>query len=247
MRVRKIKPVLVTWRFFRQRWLQYKNNRMFKRLRKIKTPEELLDYVYKIEHGALTRYYELGADYRRKVFLALFDWLEGEVKNRSFLDIGPGLGDSLDIAKERGASAIEFVDQDPFYSVWCELKGFKGYTGFNYITGDGLTPVQPNKFDIILSKGSINSDRFNRKEAGLIPIAEWLSQIDSIANEGADIFITPTFDKGADPKTSYHCKDVEAFKQSMLSKTMTDFGYHIIFLDGFNHPQKFPVTFYKSK
>ena len=247
MQIRKIKPVLVTWRFFRQKWIQYKNNRMFKRLRKIKTPEEFLDYVYRIEYEAFTRYYELGEDHRRKVFLALFDWLGDDVKSRSFLDIGPGLGDSLDIAKERGASQIEFVDQDPYYSVWCELKGFKGYTGFNYITGDGLTPIHPNKFDIILSKGSINSDRFNRKEAGLIPIAEWLSQIDSIANEGADIFITPTFDKGVDPKSSYHCKDLEAFKQSMLSKTMTDFGYHIIFIEGFNHPQRFPVTFYKSK
>jgi len=173
------------------------------------------------------------------MFQTLFDNLGVQFQGRSFIDLGPGRGDSLDIARENGAVA-EFVDYDPYVVALNTLKGFKGYM-LDY-TVKGLTRLRPRKYDFILSKGSINADRFNRKDPSLIPFPRWVRQVEDLASSDGRIVLCPTYDKG---DGSYACKDKDAFLQSMFTRTLLGNGYRIMFVEGFNDERGFPFTFYK--
>jgi hypothetical protein len=184
---------------------------------------------------------------KRNSFKSIFEALHIDFKNASFLDFGPGYGESMEIAREEGAKTVEFVDYDPYIAAFNILRGFKGYL-LDYIVGRGLTPLYPNKYNVILSKGSINADRVNRKEAGLIPFPNWLEQVENVAAQNGQIIICPAFDKGTETyRGSYYvCTDPEAFKRSWFSQVLQDKGYEIIYIENFNNPKRFSFTFYKK-
>lgn len=169
-----------------------------------------------------------------------------DFRGASFLDLGPGYGYALDLARESGAAKAEFVDYDPYIVIMNTLKGFKGYR-LNYMIGKGLNSLYPRKYDIILSKGSINGDEFNRREPGIIPFPRWLDQLENVASNNAHIVICPTFDRGEemDGASYYVCSDPKAFRESWFSKVLLDRGYEIIFINGFNEQKRFPFTYYK--
>lgn len=183
----------------------------------------------------------------RDVFKSLYEALNIDFTDTSFLDLGPGYGDSLDLALKGGAKTVEFVEYNPYLMAFNILKGFRGYM-LNYIVGNGLTPLYPRKYDVILSKGSINADRFNRKEAGFIPLPKWIQQVEDLSAQNGHIIICPSFDRGTEMYMgAYHvCKDPEAFKQSGFSQVLQDRGYEIIYVEKFNNPKRFPFTFYKK-
>jgi len=179
-------------------------------------------------------------------FKSLYKVLNIDFKNASFLDLGPGYGDSMDLALEMGAKTIEFVDYDPYIVAFNILKGYNGYL-LNYLVGKGLTPLYPKKYDIILSKGSINADKFNRKENGFIIFTKWIEQVENLATDNGQIIICPTFDRGEEVYMgSYHvCKDPEAFKKSWFSQVLNDNRYEIRYIENFNNPLRYPFTFHK--
>jgi len=150
----------------------------------------------------------------------------------------------MDIAREEGAKTAEFVDYDPYLTAFNILRGYKGYL-LDYLVGRGLTPLYPKQYDFILSKGSINADRVNRKEVGLIPFPQWIQQVETLAAPNGQIIICPTFDKGTETYMGsyYVCKNPEAFKHSWFSQVLQDEGYEIIYIENFNNPKRFPFTF----
>jgi len=186
-------------------------------------------------------------DSQRNSFKSLYEALSIDFIDASFLDLGPGYGESMDIVREGGATTVEFVDYDPYLTAFNILRGYKGYL-LDYIVGRGLTPLYPKQYDIILSKGSINADRFNRKEAGFIPFLKWIKQVETLAAPNGHIIICPTFDKGTETYMGsyYVCEDPDAFKHSWFSRVLQDEGYEIIYIENFNNPKRFPFTFYKK-
>ena len=207
--------------------------------------DEFLDFTKKRGHYAYLSH-SGSREKIRDVFESLYEALNIGFKDSSFLDLGPGYGDSLDLARERGAKTVEFVEYNPYLMAFNVLKGFRGYM-LNYIVGNGLTPLYPKKYDVILSKGSINADRFNRKEAGFISLPEWIKHVENLSSPSGHMIICPSFDRGTETYMgSYHvCKDPETFKQSWFSQVLQENGYKIIYVEKFNNPNRYLFTFYK--
>jgi hypothetical protein len=206
------------------------------------TGKQLRDAIF---FNTLTNYHRWDIAERRRPFQCLFENIGINLEGASILDLGPGYGDSLDLAQEKGAIKIEFADYNPYFIFFNNLKGFKGYM-IDYMSGKGLIPLYPNKYNVILSKGSINADYINRKAIGFIPLPKWLDQVENLTSPYGAIIICPTFDRGEEDEKPYLCRDVQAFKQSYFSKTLTDKGYQILFIEGFNEEGGFPFTFYKK-
>lgn len=217
-----------------------------KLLKSFDNVDEFLEFAGKKGHSSYLSSSE-SREKIRDVFKSLYEALNINFKDASFMDLGPGYGDSLDLARERGATTVEFVEYNPYLMAFNVLKGFRGYM-LNYTVGNGLTPLYPKKYDVILSKGSINADRVNRKEAGIIPFPKWIEQVENIAAPKGQIIICPTFDRGTETYMgSYHvCTNPEAFKHSWFSQVLKDKGYKIIYIENFNNPKRFPFTFYKK-
>ena len=242
--LRRIQPVRSLW----HRWKSFRDQRIYEKLASsFSNIDDFMRYAEKVGHHNLLQYHRGNADERRRIFQSLFTTLDISLKGASFLDLGPGYGDSLDLAREDGATCVEFVDYDPYAVVFNTLKGYKGHR-FDYVVGKGLTPLFPNKYDVILSKGSINADAFNRKEPGMILFPTWLAQVENLASARGQIIICPTFDRGERMSgASYHvCRDPEAFRQSWFTQILLENGYKTLFIDGFNETERFPFTFYKK-
>jgi len=235
-------------RLIRTRIIGKWRERQFKKfLNSFDTSDDLLEFINK-KHYHSTLSHIPSDEIRGKRFKLLFEKLKIDFTNASFLDLGPGSGESLDVACGAGASTVEFVDYDPYLMAFLILRGFNGYM-INYLIPPGLAQLYPKKYDVILSKGSINGDRFNRKERGLILFPEWIEQVENLANPGCHIIICPTFDKGTETygKSYYVCSDPEAFENSWFSQVLKERGYKIIYVESFNNPKRFPFTFYRRK
>ena len=74
-------------------------------------------YIYLAKHPPMTEYYR-----------NLFSYFG--LKPGIFLDLGPGVGESLDVAKEIGCQSY-FIDRDIFICKYCSNKGYK-YYGLDY-------------------------------------------------------------------------------------------------------------------
>lgn len=208
--------------------------------------DEFLKYLESInEHGVL-QYHAYDPEARRKIFQSLYNSMNLNFEGASFLDLGPGYGDSLELARERGAGTVEFIDYDVNVVVFNTLKGFYGYRR-NYTAKRGLKGLTSKKYDIVLSKGSVNADRFNRREY-LIPFEAWVRQVEALVAPNGCAIICPTFDMGTRmvDGSYYVCEDPEAFLQSDFTKVLKGRGYEVLFIEGFNYPrERFPFTFYR--
>lgn len=181
----------------------------------------------------------------RGKFEPLFDFVGEGIKGKSFLDIGPGHGHSMDLAREAGASSAAFIDIDPAFYAFNELKGHKGFLS-NYCKGKGLDAISPNRYDFIMSRGALNADQFNRNEPGFVSISKLIQSLDNIWTGNGMILINPTFDRGTTPGKNYWCQDPEAFLKSQFCRELFANGYEKVVIDTFNHPQYHPYTFIKK-
>lgn len=214
----------------------------------LSSPEEFYEYAKRIGNEAhnLTQYspHEEG----KQIFRCLFKTLNIDFSNLDFLDLGTGYGHSLEVARSMGARNIEFIDYEPYAYTFNVLKGFKGYF-FNYMV-NGLATLKGKKYHVVLSKGSVNADRFNRGET-LIPFEVWIKQFDELVAPNGIAIICPTFDKGARTRLTcgdsyYVCKDPKSFFDSKFSRILRERGYTVQVIKGFNEPiERFPFTFVK--
>jgi hypothetical protein len=178
--------------------------------------------------------------------------LQLDLNGLSVLDIGPGVGTFMEVAKMEGASNTEFVDYDPIFVRYLELKGYNGYY-LNYMSPDGFGAILRNRYDFILSKGSINGDIFNDLIANpnrrRISLVKWLDQVEEMLNPGGQIIITPNH---GNAENEYICPDFEEFRNSAFTSIMLERGYKIYpFISGYSDDEwgklRFPWTFYKRK
>lgn len=222
------------------------NKRATHYLNTFKNPRELVEFIHTTNpDDRITNI--LDEDYdatERKTFEPLFEFIGTDIQGKSFFDIGPGHGHSLDLAKERGASATAFVDIDPSFFAYNVLKGHKGFLG-DYNKGKSLGVVRPHTYDFIMSRGSLNADQINRSEPGIISFNRFLDLVDEMWTGKGLILINPTFDRGTRPGQYYWCKDPEAFLNTPFSTELLSRGYDHTFIETFNHPHYHPFTFVK--
>lgn len=228
------------WRAER-RWTMYW-------IKKIDNIADLEDYAkkHKIYLERYIKYFPEGL----VIFKSLVKELQLDLNGLSVLDIGPGVGTFMEVAKMKGASNIEFVDYDPVFIKYLELKGYKGYY-INYMYPNGFGAILQNRYDFILSKGSIHGDRFNdlikNPNRRRISLDKWLNQVESMLNPGGQIIITPTYGTA---ENKYQCSDLEKFRNSEFVLTMLRYGYKIYStIEGYTSKEGkfgFPFTFYKQ-
>jgi hypothetical protein len=228
------------WRLER-RWTLYQ-------IRNIDNISDLEIYAEK-HKSYLKNYIEHG----KKVitsFKHLVDKFQLNLDGLSVLDIGPGAGPFIEVAKIEGACNIEFVDYDPIFVRYLELKGYKGYL-INYMNPNGFKSMLKNRYDFILSKGSIHGDRFNalikNPNKRRISLDKWLTQVETMLNPGGQIIITPTYGTAED---GYKCSDLKEFRNSGFVLTMLKHKYKVYpIIKGYTSREGkfgFPFTFYKQ-
>lgn len=180
---------------------------------------------------------------RRAIFVSLFEALHIDLHSKRFLDLGPGSGESLDVAIDFGADCASFIDYDPYILAYNILKGYKVFH-LDYLV-EGFTSIT-EKFDVIVSRGSINADRFNRCESGILPFGRWLCELKNLASSNGLIIVSPTFDKR--PAPYGYIPDLTDFDESLVNQTFFWHGFSRTFVKGFNEPPEiFPFTFINGR
>lgn len=225
-------------------------------MKSIKTVEEELNYAKRhdkeffirlnnILSGEVETYNEMLRT-NKEHFIRLIDYFKIDLKNKNILELGPGWGDFLFLSRENGADKIEFIDYHPYYFTYNRLNGFNGYVN-DYFTSNAFKGID-SKYDFIMSRGSINVDRFERQFNGtcrLISFPIWMIRLEASAKPGALIIICPTFDLGDDKEHPYKC-DKEKFIHSKVYDHLVSTGYKVCTeIDGFTDPIYFPFVFYK--
>jgi len=71
-----------------------------------------------------TNYY---AENKRNQSLSAINHIAINIKGKSVLDIGPGAGDSLEVAKSLGASRCLEIDSEPYFIKLVLLRGHQAY------------------------------------------------------------------------------------------------------------------------
>jgi hypothetical protein len=155
------------------------------------------------------------------------------------LDIGPGLGEGVDLAYEQGALRVEFIEIDPYFFTFNRLKGAKGYR-FNHNLF--LPLLAGRQFDVIIARGSLVVDYFSGAGAlGRWCLQRWLATLDAITAPRGVVLIMPFW--------SYEW--VEDHLQSTMAQddpVVTEFrqaGYRALDNSDDAMPFAYPVIFEK--
>ncbi len=178
-------------------------------------------YIYLAKHPPMDEYY-------RKLFT--FD-----LSGKTYLELGPGVGASLDVAREQGAKT-QFIDRDIFIFKYCQNKGHDG------IKLDYFQRPLPyiGQFDVVLSRGSLNVDWMNDIGFDIHYFLFWL------CNLGRHVIVIPTWNKGeVVDGNDYTCvgQHLDDYLQSMVHDSFIANGFLIRKIEGINDRLRFPITY----
>jgi hypothetical protein len=176
-------------------------------------------YIYLAKHSSMEYYY-------RRLF---------ENRNfKTFLDLGPGVGASLDVAKELGAKTY-FIDRDIFIHRYCTNKGHNG-TVVDFFN----ERPRIRRYDLVLSRGSFNVDMMNETNFPIYELIKWLIDI------GKQIIVIPTWNKGEIVNgQDYTCvgDHLDNYMKSKVHGCFINYDFKMKFIDGINDRLRFPITY----
>jgi SAM-dependent methyltransferase len=223
----------------RVRWLRYEG-----RARKAATPAEFLRLMADIKDPVFQGYEAWDETSRRDIAAAL-DALSIDLRGARFLDIGPGYGSALDVARERGAACSDFVDYDPFV---CAFNNLKGHSGRRIDARRGLSKLVPSRYEFIWMKATFSADRFvDRHQRGpgflsLYPDLETiLSDLDRLIAPLGRVVFCPHW------ATRSGQRVVRDVRDSSVAVCLQRRGYRALpWIDGHNQEPMYPITFTKA-
>ena len=161
----------------------------------------------------------------------------------TILELGPGAGTFLEVAKNERSKSIEFIDYNPYIYTYNKLCGFNGYVR-DFYSLKAFNGIPTNRYDLIITRGAINLNRFDRQ---IKKSMHWIKQLEQLLRSDGRIIICPTYDLGDDDTHPYLC-NIDIIKNSKIFKYLMDNGYKCLpFIKGFSHKDFFPFTFYKQK
>jgi hypothetical protein len=220
----------------RKMYYNYLNNK----LHYMKTMVEFDNYIKRVRPREFLSYKELSHK-KRIEFISVIDELNVNLKDKYFLDLGPGYGDALNIAHEYGAKSVEFIENYQLFYHYNRLKDFT--KGYFYDIAQDLSKMCANKYDVIWLKGSVWADFFvspGMGEYSFPPLIQWLNQLEKLATSANTIIICPYWHHD---KSKRKISDINnnLFTQIMLEK-----GYIILpKIKGHNKEPEYPITFIK--
>lgn len=226
---------------------------LFKYRNTFSSLDDYKNYLIKnsIEHYADIFFTDI-RDTSKERILTLFKGLKIDLNNKSFIDFGPEVGESLDIARSQNAKVIDFIDYNKHVIIYNELRGYNGIMMDYLKDQQRWSKISSNKYDFILNVGALNADYINSSDKNLTFFRTFLTQLDRVLKDNGIIVICPTFEKNTElqehyfGKSYYYCKDVEVFKKSDFFQIIKSFGYENVWIDRFNDEKCFPFTFIKT-
>ena len=223
----------------RVRWAYYQP--VLARMTKL---EEFLAFMDKLQDPTFKEY-EGWKEISRREFASAVDTLGIDFREKGILDIGPGYGASLEIARERGANPIEFIDYSPFV---CTFNRLRGFTPIKLDARRGLGQGPQRKYDVIWTKGTFSADRLIARELSLMSVIHSyprlepiLDQLELLCVSGGKIIFCPHW-KALDGGRVH--ADVKA---APISRIFVNRGYRLLpYIDGHNTEPVYPITFFKQ-
>ena len=234
----------------------------------INTEVELLKLAENENIRYFTHYYEQ-QEIKQSQFQSALDYLNIDIKNKSILDIGPGTGDSLQLAKSLGASKTVALDMNPFFVKIALIRGHSSYMKNYTISRNGFGkknsffPLEIENYDFVYSKGSLNCDLVNKGQSFGIRRAinfikgfdfqSWVVEFKSLIKSGGDGLFIPApprqnewFEDPSYPiNTDYWVRDPKKWENSYFSKILIRNGFNVIHdIPGLTHKKAFPIAYH---
>lgn len=222
-------------------------------MKSMTTIQELTEYARKRDETYFLEHVEQWEDYlnrprisRPHHYESLFNALGIDLKDKDVFELGPGWGALLEYARDSEAALIEFIDYNPYVYTYNRIRGFTGFIG-DYFSKKAFQNVK-DKYDVIVSRGSINLNRFERQYDGsalLIDFPDWLDRVESLCKKDGVVIISPTYDKGDDPDRPYFCNRYNTIG-TRVYKHIMESGYMILpNIPDWYDDLYFPFTFVK--
>jgi len=211
-------------------------------LRSLSTMSEFTDYVRRTEPRAfLAR--ENASWLKRAEFLSCVRTLNLKLPGTSFLDLGPGYGDTLDICHEQQAQRIDFVDIDPFFFHYNRLKMFT--TGYQLDFTKELNKLTGNRYNLIWGVASISgyfysiAERYNIKKYSFY---NFLSEIERLPAKPFQIIIAPYWEYNYNEE-----KYIMHIHHNPVHQILIDNGYEPLSnIPVMNDFKSTPITYHKA-
>lgn len=219
--------------------LERENYNKYLELEKVASIDEFNKYIEKINMPIY--FYEHFKKYKQDYTSKLKDFeltlqqTNTNLINKTFLEIGPGNGYSLEIAKIHNAKKVEFVDKDPFFYTYNKLMGFAD----SWYLLDHL--VQLNKlpdsyYDVIYTKGSFSIENFFIDNSNAL-LDYWIDTLEKKCKRKNRIIIIP------------HCGDtngsgyIDKFMQTLCERNFKMLKRKKFLIE--YDREFYPITFYK--
>jgi hypothetical protein len=223
----------------RWRWMRHSNS-----LERMSSLDEFSAFINSLNDPVFHNHEEWGKRSQDDC-PAVLDALGFQMSERRFIDIGPGYGVALDVAKARGASLTYFVDYDPFVCTFNRLKGHRG-SRLNIRTQ--LSTLAHHNFDFVWSKATFTVDRFLAREkvswrsafSRYPKLDDLLLQFDRLVAPGGVTVFCPHW---------YHVNNERKIRDvhhNLITETFLRHGYEILpWIEGHNREPFHPITYLK--
>jgi hypothetical protein len=220
---------------FIKRRVLWANDR--RKLNLVSNMEEFEKFLREFGSDEFRMYRMLSHD-KRLEYESFVDRFNIDLSSSSFLDVGPGYGDALDIAFERGSPQISFIERNPVFFKYNELKGYaEGYSKTHLL---GFQFAKRHNYSFIWAKGSIIADRFMYIDNYVNFTKRWVMSLESLARPNCHIMLCPYW-LNANGK-----RNVEDVAGSKFSVVMMGLGYEILTDMSLRSPGlQYPVSYYK--
>jgi hypothetical protein len=226
----------------RYRWMRYG-----RRLNRMTTMDEFNALMDELQ-DAIFREYERydRVEVREQEVAAVLSAIGFDIRGKSFLDIGPGFGSTLDAVRQQGAGRVEFAEYNPLFFTYNRLKGFVGYS---LDVRTDLNRLGSQQYDVIWIKQTLVADRFCG-ERGLTTLARLvyryprlsslLKELEALVRSGGVVIFCPHWTSSGGKRA------IPNVLNTPLARVFHECGYSAMpSVQGHNIEPVSPVTFFK--
>jgi len=203
--------------------------------------DQFSKYLSRVQPSKFLAYQNASSN-KRSQFLAVLESIRVVPRDLTFLDLGPGYGDTLDVWHERGGKSVSFTEIDPFFFTYNRLKGFTTSYRLNHLSK--LRQLPGKSFDVIWCKGAVVADQAILSEK--LPLttwrfSKWITQLEQLAAPGGHLLLCPHW------RNDGTRRRVQDATGSLLSVRLINRGYEILAtVPSHNHEPEYPLTYHKQ-
>lgn len=226
------------------------------------TEGDLVAMARKGGFGYFTNYIDQ-REVKRRSFAAAIAHLKVELSGATVLDVGPGTGDSLDVARELGARSTQAIDSEPYFVRLALLRGHCAWLRDCTLIEDGrYFPPEVTGATLVWCKGALNCSEVNRarswgSRAMLTRIRKgfcfqrWIRELQSLVAPSGTLVFVPAVDrrptKICDPsypiETYHYIDDPDAWDASFYASVLRAAEFESVKnIPYVNHPLAFPTA-----